>query len=441
MKIVQALGWYFPESLGGTEVYVAALVQRLRAAGCDVAIAAPEPGAAGDRSYEHEGIPVYRYPVPIAPTRDEAQGEVPARGASRFHDWLARRRPEVFHAHSLVTGLGLHELRAAREAGARVIVTAHTGSLGFICQRGTMMRWGRALCDGVCRSAKCAACALHQRGLATPLCRLAGAMPPVIARAARRLPGRIGTALAMKDLIARNRDRQRRMLETVDTFVVLTEWARRAAIDNGAPRDQVALNRIGVSHAGIARKSSPDVAPARAPIAIGYLGRFDAIKGVRDLVRAVRAVPRELRLRVELRGPACTGDDRACLAELRALAGGDERLAFGPPVPPEAVPSLLAGWDVLCCPSTSLEGGPTVAIEAHAVGTPVVGTAIGGLAEMIADGVNGALVPPGDWRALAGALAGVARNPGATIDRWRRALPHPRTMDEVVADYRVLYER
>jgi glycosyltransferase involved in cell wall biosynthesis len=155
----------------------------------------------------------------------------------------------------------------------------------------------------------------------------------------------------------------------------------------------------------------------------------------------VRAVPRDLALRAELRGPANTAADRACLAELRALAGGDDRLAFGPPVSPEATPSLLAGWDVLCCPAASLEGGPTVAIEAHAVGTPVIGTAIGGLAETISDGVNGALVPPGDWRTLARVLADVARDPSGTIDRWRRALPRPRTMDDVVADYRALYER
>jgi len=74
MKIVQALGWYFPESLGGTEVYVAGLCRRLRAAGREVRVAAPDAGAPGERGYEHDGIPVYRYPAPSRPTRDESQG-------------------------------------------------------------------------------------------------------------------------------------------------------------------------------------------------------------------------------------------------------------------------------------------------------------------------------------------------------------------------------
>jgi glycosyltransferase involved in cell wall biosynthesis len=88
-----------------------------------------------------------------------------------------------------------------------------------------------------------------------------------------------------------------------------------------------------------------------------------------------------------------------------------------------------------------LEGGPTVAIEAHAVGTPVIGTRIGAMPEIITDGVNGRLVPPGDWCALARVLQEVATNPAETIDRWRLSLPQARSMDQVTADYLSLYAR
>ena len=74
MKIVQAVGWYYPDSLGGTEVYVAGLCRRLRESGQEVLVAAPDPGAAAERRYEHDGVPVYRYPIPSAPTREETIG-------------------------------------------------------------------------------------------------------------------------------------------------------------------------------------------------------------------------------------------------------------------------------------------------------------------------------------------------------------------------------
>jgi len=85
-----------------------------------------------------------------------------------------------------------------------------------------------------------------------------------------------------------------------------------------------------------------------------------------------------------------------------------------------------------------IEGGPTVALESQAVGTPVIASRIGGLPEIIEDGRNGRLFAPGDWRGLADLLREIAENPG-TIDPWRAALPQVRTMDEVAADYLDLY--
>jgi hypothetical protein len=53
--------------------------------------------------------------------------------------------------------------------------------------------------------------------------------------------------------------------------------------------------------------------------------------------------------------------------------------------------------------------------------------------------VNGQLVAPGDVQAWARALTRAASVPADTIDRWRRALPPPRAMDDVASDYLVLY--
>ena len=320
-----------------------------------------------------------------------------------------------------------------------MIVTAHSGSLGWICQRGTMMRWGERLCDGVCAPAKCAACALQHRGLGKRSAQLIGALPPAVGRIARAFRGKLGTALSMSDLIARNQRTQGAMLATVEKLVLLTEWALRAAAANGAPRDKLALNRLGLGHAKCSPKPGPDDLPTTRPITVGYLGRFDAIKGVHDLARAVASLPRDVPIRVEFRGPVTSERERACVSELRAAVGSDPRVSFEPAVPHAHVLDVLAGYDVLCCPAVCLEGGPTAAIEAHAVGTPVIGARIGGLAELVTDGANGRLVSPGDWRALAGVLDEISRDPRGTVDAWRRALPRVRTMDEVTADYRALY--
>jgi hypothetical protein len=92
VRIVQAAGWYLPSSKGGTEVYVSELARRLRSAGHEVLIAAPEALGQDERTYDEGGLKVYRYPIPVHATREEAQGRVPVRGAERFHDWLGRPR-------------------------------------------------------------------------------------------------------------------------------------------------------------------------------------------------------------------------------------------------------------------------------------------------------------------------------------------------------------
>jgi glycosyltransferase involved in cell wall biosynthesis len=65
---------------------------------------------------------------------------------------------------------------------------------------------------------------------------------------------------------------------------------------------------------------------------------------------------------------------------------------------------------VLVLPSTS-EGLGRVIIEAMATATPVIGSDVGGIPELIKDGVNGFLIPPGDEQALAEKLRWVLNNP------------------------------
>ncbi len=115
MKIVHALGWYFPDSVGGTEVYVEGLCRRLQDAGREVRIAAPDPTRTAPYEYDYGGVRVFRYPVTSEPTRDEAYHRVAMRGSEHLIAWLATERPDILHVHSIKTGIGLPELRAARQ--------------------------------------------------------------------------------------------------------------------------------------------------------------------------------------------------------------------------------------------------------------------------------------------------------------------------------------
>jgi glycosyltransferase involved in cell wall biosynthesis len=231
---------------------------------------------------------------------------------------------------------------------------------------------------------------------------------------------------------------QREMFSLVDRFVVLNETGRRMLLANGAPASKLVLNRLGVSFMNAPRKPSPDAQPTTSPVTFGYVGRLHPTKGLVELLRAVRTIPRDVEFRLDVRGPMLDDEARQFADRLRGIAAGDPRVAIGPGMPAADVPSHLARLDALVCPSMWFENGPTVALEAMAVGTPVIASRVGNLAEAIDDDVTGRLVTPGDVVEWAGALTAIAQSPD-TIDRWRRALPAPRTMDDIARDYLKLY--
>ena len=95
--------------------------------------------------------------------------------------------------------------------------------------------------------------------------------------------------------------------------------------------------------------------------------------------------------------------------------------------------------DVLA--STKNEGIPQVLLQAMYAGCPVVGTRVGGIPDVVADGETGWLVPPGDAAALAETMATVLSDPEASSARSRRAAAFVSGHHTIDAMGRHIYER
>src|SRR3954464_12624335 len=243
MRIVHLLGWYFPDSVGGTEVYVEGLCRRLQEAGHEVSIAAPDSHRVAPAQYDYHGVPVFRYPIDAHPTRDESYHRVAPRGTEHLFRWLARERPDILHVHSIKTGVGLPEFREAHRLGIRVIATCHLPSLGYLCRTGELMEGGQRPCDGVVSPSRCAACSLTHAGLSPSLSRIAAAMPPSLGSALGAIPGKAGTVLGMSALVVEYQDMQRELFDIVERFVVLNETAYRMLVADGSPVEKLTINR------------------------------------------------------------------------------------------------------------------------------------------------------------------------------------------------------
>lgn len=132
-----------------------------------------------------------------------------------------------------------------------------------------------------------------------------------------------------------------------------------------------------------------------------FVGRLDVVKGVPLLLEALAEARKTLpALRLTLVGD---GPDReALLDQARALELADI-VEFAGYLSQTEVAALLAYADCLVLPSFA-EGVPVVLMEAMAARLPVIATRVGGVSELVADGVSGRLVAPGDAAALADAI-------------------------------------
>jgi glycosyltransferase involved in cell wall biosynthesis len=250
------------------------------------------------------------------------------------------------------------------------------------------------------------------------------AVAAAVARQARRadvvyatsMVGRtaFGCLLARRPFVAKLTtdpafERSRRRALGVDGAVSkalrdVRNWSVRRAAHVVCPSEYIAAlaaewrGRDGISVLPNPAPDETEALPVPPPMTrpvLAFAGRLTAAKNLDAAVRAVERLPGATLVVIG------DGEERQ---RLEALAG--ERVRFVGARPRGEVLGLLAAADIAVLPS-AWENFPHAAVEALAMGTPVVATRVGGVPEIVRDGENGILVDAGDDDAFAEALARV----------------------------------
>jgi len=439
MKVIQVPFTFHPDPVGGTEIYVAALARCLSVHRIESVIAAP-----GERSvtYDHSGTRVHRYVV-CDDGRDlrVRYGEGDQAAAAAFGRILDDERPDLVHLHALTSGVSLSVLRQARKRGLPVLFTYHTPTV--TCQRSTLLRWGTEVCDGQMNERLCTACLLHGCGLSRPLAQLFATLPTALSAA----PGRIGfhgalwTGWRMRELTELRHRTTRLFLRETAHIVAVCEWVSDVLRRNGVPKEKITLSHQGVCYAlgGQAiRKTARRHTPGD-PLKLVFLGRMHPTKGLDVLVHALRSAP-ESNVTLDIFGVGQGAEGDNYRRAIQRMVAGDQRIMFKPPMPADKVVEVLSDYDLLAVPSQWLESGPMVVLEAFAAGIPVLGSRLGGLMEIIRDGIDGILVEPTSISAWASAIRDIAGDRARLAALHASILP-PRTIATVADEMAELYRR
>ena len=170
---------------------------------------------------------------------------------------------------------------------------------------------------------------------------------------------------------------------------------------------------------------------------VGVVGRLAHWKGQHVFLDAFAAAFPDEPTQAHLVGSAMFGEEEYALSlrEQAARLGIADRVQWRGFR--EDVAGELAGLDVLVHCSVTAEPFGQVVVEGMAAGLPVVAAAAGGPLEIIEDGVDGLLTPPGDVDALAGALRRLAAEPELRRRLGERARESSRRFSPAAASLRL----
>jgi glycosyltransferase involved in cell wall biosynthesis len=296
---------------------------------------------------------------------------------SAFRRMLRRERPDIVHVHNLYPLISPSVLIEARAAGVPVVMTVHNYRL--VCPNGLHMAHGK-LCER-CLGGKEYNCVLNN------------------------CEGSIFKSLgyAVRNHVARNRRWYR---NNVTMYAVLTEFQRRRLIAAGYPAERLMVVPNMVDAAGLAQVTGKgdgqfdgqggEAGDANASAAVpgqgyvGYVGRISPEKGIPELLAAARSLP-------EIPFRAAGAFDR--MAHL--LDSAPANFQFLGHVDRAALGAFYQSSRIIVLCSTCFEGFPTVLVEAMVRSKPVVCSRLGGMPEIVEDGVHGLLIEPGNAEDLA----------------------------------------
>ena len=197
--------------------------------------------------------------------------------------------------------------------------------------------------------------------------------------------------------------RRRRLARQGQLFLCVSSFIRERVLAMGFPAALTHVHYTGVDCAGIIPRDPGEETPT-----ILHVARLVEMKGTQHLIAAFASIAgRHAATRLVIIGD---GALRGRLVAQAAALGMADRIAFLGALPHDRVLDWIRRAAMLVLPSVvtasgRVEGLGMVLLEAAATGVPVVASTVGGIAEGVADGCSGLLVPPRDAAALAQAMA------------------------------------
>ena len=440
MKVVVAAHGFPPKQIAGAEWQAHRTAKFLSDQGHDVSVVAvdeidaslPEMLRVVDEQVD--GISVTRLSYNLAQRWGDATEYDNPIVFDYFQKRFEQERPDVLHIYSGYQ-LTSSVIRVAKQYGVKVLI--NLTDFWFLCPRITLTKSTGEVCQVPDDPLACALC-LHseQRRLRIPHRLSRGKSSDLILSTMQRgwLPK--GGLVRTRDYIEARRARLLQDLRQADCIMSNSRFLGGLFMQHGIDPRKIAYVRQGMN-----RDRWVVAAPAettREAVHIGYIGQIAAHKGVKELVEAFRQLP----FSAETAKLYIYGDiDSAWPAfreQLLRTIGNDPRIILAGRFANPNLPKVHANLDALVVPSLWYENSPNVILESFSLGTPVIASNLGGMAELVQHDINGRLFAAGDVAALSDELNAIISYP-AMLSRYVQNMPPIPTIDAEMTQLLDLY--
>lgn len=379
MKILLVTEYFYPQSSGGTELYVYNLAKALQKKNFQTEVLSLFNGKEKNASFN--SINIHYIPFNRNFRTTVINGEEPADNLNEFCAALQAINPDVIHFHTLTTSISVYHIEAAKHLGFKVVLTSHIAA--HTCLRGNLMRLGKFVCDGKVEKQKCLNCYLQYRGIIKPLNYLASFAIRTI-----------GFPQNTANIVEYKKRELHKLKNAIDELVIVSKWQREIFIKNGFDPQKINLCRQAVEVFRTVSKPKND----SKKFVLGFIGRITKVKGLHILISSLKKISiTNLELKIAAI-PVETEMDY--YNHQKKQAKNLPNSVWMENLPNEKIGNFLQDLDVLCVPSQIPETGPFVVYEALAHGIPVAGSHLGGIAELISEGKNGWLFSHQDEKYL-----------------------------------------
>ena len=422
-------GWP-PTARAGAEIHAWRTAIGLSQRGTDVRVLAFEAHGRGPLVWSEttqDGLVVRRV------SGDLELGQEPFRAsydnaavAGVMQDLVRTWRPQLVYVFSGYL-MSSSVARVAIDAGIPVVI--NLTDYWWFCHTITLLKPDGTRCTGPTLWG-CAECLAERRRR----WRLPARVWPAAARSFwRAVPGVPGlrTILGVETIEVRRAVTQS-VLRGVSACIAPSRYLANFYLDQGVDPGIIHTFRQGLDL---------DRCPLRVPsdrLRFGYTGQMKAHKGVARLLEAWSML-RGPRARTLLLYGSSAGEE-AFGARMQELASQLQNVEWRGPFRSDQVWDVMAGLDVVIIPSTWVENSPNVILECQAMGVPVVGSNIGGIAELVRHDHDGLLFETDSAADLARQLQRLLDEPDL-VGRLSANAPPIRTTEDELRDVMALFRR